>query len=58
MEIPIACSLDATRALAQLGEWKELFSRTVTGTFRAAPGRLEGFLGRELHDVTALVQLA
>ena len=58
MEIPLACSLDAAHARAQLGEWKELLSRTVTDTFRAAPGRLELTLRRELHDVSALVELA
>ena len=57
MELPIACSLDATQALGQLGEWKELFSRTVTGTFRAAPVDSKGSLVAN-YMTTALAQLA
>jgi hypothetical protein len=58
MEIPIACTLSATEALPQLGEWKDLLSQLATGTSRTAPGRLEIFLHEDLTNVAALIHLA
>ena len=58
MEIPIACTLGATEALTQFGEWKDLLSQLATNTSRTAPGRLEIILPTDLTNVTALIQLA
>ena len=58
MEIPIACTLGATEALTQLGEWRELLSQLATGTSRTAPGRLEMTLHDDLTNVAALIHLA
>jgi hypothetical protein len=58
MEIPIACSLDASDARAQLDEWKELFARVVTSVERVSPLRFDALLQPELAELSELVQLA
>jgi hypothetical protein len=58
MEIPIACSLDASEARAQLGEWKEIFARVVTRVERTSPSRFEASLRVQSPGMSELVQLA
>ena len=58
MEIPIACTLRATEALTQLGEWRDLLSQMTKGTSRTAPCRLEIILHTDLTNVAALIHLA
>ena len=58
MEIPIACSLEASDARAQLDEWKELFSNAMTRVDRVAPTRFEVSFRPDLLELSELVQLA
>jgi hypothetical protein len=58
MEIPIACSLDASEARAQLGEWKEIFALVVTRVERISPSRFEATLREQSAGLSELVQLA
>lgn len=58
MDIPVACSLTASDARAQLDEWKELFARAVTSAERVSPRRFEALLQPELPELSELVQLA
>ena len=58
MEIPIACSLEASDARAQLGEWKEIFARVVTTVERTSPNRFEASLRAQSPGLSDLVHLA
>ena len=58
MEIPIACSLDASDARAQLDEWQELFARVMTHVDRVSINRFEVSFRPDLAELSELVQLA
>jgi hypothetical protein len=58
MEIPIACSLEASNARAQIGEWKDLLAKVMLRVDRVTPHRFEVVLRAELPEVRELVQLA
>jgi hypothetical protein len=58
MEIPIACTLEATAARQRVDQWRELLSGAVTHAERVAPGRLSCELNGDLADLRALALLA
>ncbi len=58
MDAPIACTLTASEADRQLGEWQEVLGRTVTGVARTGPGELRFALGSRLDDLATVVELA
>jgi hypothetical protein len=55
---PIACTLEAGAARAQLDEWRELLAGAVEGRHRVSTGRLELTLSSGFDQVDALVRLA
>jgi hypothetical protein len=57
METPIACTLEAEAARAQLDAWRELLAGAVERRNRVAPGRLELVLAPGFDQVDALVRL-
>jgi hypothetical protein len=58
VEAPIACTLDAGAAGAQLEAWRDLLSGAITRRNRVATGRLELVLSSGFDQVDALVRLA
>jgi hypothetical protein len=58
VEPPIACTLGAGAARAQLGAWRDLLAGAVERRNRVAPGRLELVLASDFDQVDALVRLA
>ena len=58
MEIPVACTLEASAARLRIERWRAILSRAVTGTERAAPNRLACELRADLVDLRALSLLA
>jgi hypothetical protein len=58
VEKPIACTLEAGAARAQLDAWQELLAGTIERRDRVATGRLELVLSSGFDQVDALVRLA
>ncbi len=58
MQVPTACSLKNTEALAQLDEWHELLSDSVAATERVSPTDLALHLEKDFDQLSALVRLA
>jgi hypothetical protein len=58
VEPPIACTLEAGAARAQLAEWRGLLAGAVARRNRVATGRLELVLSSGFDQVDALVRLA
>jgi hypothetical protein len=58
MQTPIACTLEAGAARAQLDEWRDLLADTVERRHRVSTGRLELVLSSGFDQVDALVRLA
>jgi len=57
VKIPIACTLEPGDASSQLGEWHEVLRRTVDGSERASPNRLELRLLPDA-DIGSVISLA
>jgi len=55
---PIACTLEAGAARAQLDAWRDLLAGAVEGRHRVSTGRLELVLSSDFDQVDALVRLA
>jgi hypothetical protein len=58
VQIPIACTLEAEAARAQLDEWRALLVGAVERRHRVSIGRLELVLASGFDQVDALVRLA
>jgi len=58
VEPPIACTLEAGAARAQLDECRDLLAGAIAGRNRVATGRLELVLSSGFDQVDALVRLA
>jgi len=58
VEIPIACSLEPSKARSQAGEWYELLARVADGHERVSPTRLEIGLvpGTDVGPIVSLAQ--
>ena len=57
MKIPIACTLAASDARSQLGEWEEILRRAVGGSERVSANRLELTLVPDA-DIGSIISLA
>jgi hypothetical protein len=57
VNIPIACTLEPAEARSQLGEWQEVLHRTVAGSERVSPNRLELTILSNA-DIGSLISLA
>jgi hypothetical protein len=58
VEAPIACTLEAGAARAQLDAWRDLLAGAIDRRNRVATGRLELALASDFDQVDALVRLA
>jgi len=57
VKVPIACTLDASDARSQLGEWREILRSVVDASVRVSPSRLELSLLPGV-DIAAVIDLA
>jgi hypothetical protein len=57
VKIPISCTLQPNDAKSQLGEWQEVLRRSVNGSERVSPNRLELSLLSD-SDIGPVISLA